>query len=236
MSRFSSRRVEIESRIERQVEVESAKLSARSRSSVAIGATSRGGVCSKFGLAAAEGIDPAHFRHQADDVAHRHGDADDEHADDQPVQAGIGHEGVRHLAVEDERHKRRDDQEDDHPDQEDPRTRKHIGVEVAGHRSSSTKRAMSRFVARFGRQMKAKGASAFQKREKLAVYRLVSGHDIAAFEHRVAAVEIGHIAARLADRAGCRPPCPRATDRAPRSRRSGRPRPRRDRAPRRRSA
>jgi hypothetical protein len=42
MSRFSSRRVAIESRIERHVEVESAIRSPRSRSSVAIGASSRG--------------------------------------------------------------------------------------------------------------------------------------------------------------------------------------------------
>ena len=137
MSRFSSRRVEIESRIERQVEVESATLSARSRSSVAIGAIRRGGACSRFVsrrrkelTQCTSGMSPTTLR-----IAMAMPTI--EHADDQPVQAGIGHERARHLAIENERHERRDDQEDDHPDHEDPRTRKHIGVEVASHRPSA---------------------------------------------------------------------------------------------------
>ena len=61
-----------------------------------------------------------------------------------PFRPGLAMKAVGDLAVEHERHEGGDDQEDDHPDQEDPRTRQLIGVEVACHRSSRTRRTSVR--------------------------------------------------------------------------------------------
>ena len=49
----------------------------------------------------------------------RQDDADEQHADDQAVEPGIGHEGVEDLALQHEGDQRAQDQEHQHPDQKD---------------------------------------------------------------------------------------------------------------------
>ena len=46
------------------------------------------------GLGDAEGVDPADFGKQAEDLPERQADADEQHGDDDAVQAGVGEEGV----------------------------------------------------------------------------------------------------------------------------------------------
>ena len=51
------------------------------------------------GIAGAQGVDPAHFRYQAPDLANRKQDAYAQDEQDHRVQTRIGHEGDQDLAV-----------------------------------------------------------------------------------------------------------------------------------------
>ena len=79
----------------------------------------------------------------------RENDADRQHAADEPVQAGIGHEGSLDLAVEDESDEADQDQKDDHPHQKNPGRGKPGEIASGGHgtsrlSSSVEKRASAR--------------------------------------------------------------------------------------------
>ena len=91
----SSRREATESRIERMEPVASDSAPVRSRSMVAIGA-SRTGRSSRrdAGIGDAEGVDPADLGIKPQHLAEGVEDAGDQHADDQAIQAGIGHEAM----------------------------------------------------------------------------------------------------------------------------------------------
>ena len=68
----------------------------------------------------AEAVDPGDFGKQPDHLAEGEQDADDQHRDDQRVQARIGHERDHDLLVQHDQHEAAQDQEHHHPDQEDP--------------------------------------------------------------------------------------------------------------------
>ena len=77
-------------------------------SMAAIGASSVGSRADrKARIGAAEAVDPGDFRKQPDDAMERQDDADEENAEDQAVEPGIGHEGVEDLALQHERDQRR---------------------------------------------------------------------------------------------------------------------------------
>ena len=73
----------------------------------------------KARIGAAETVDPGDFRKQPDDAMERQDDADDENADDQAIEPGIGHEGVEDLMLQHEGDQRAQDQEHQHPHQKD---------------------------------------------------------------------------------------------------------------------
>ena len=86
-----------------------------------------------------ERVDPADLGKQPHHLPDRQHDADERHADDQAVEARIGHEGVDDLPVEDEGHKPCQNQEDRHADQIDPRWGK--GLFVHRYPALSVRRA-----------------------------------------------------------------------------------------------
>ena len=91
-----------------------------------MGASSIGVVLSDgdAGIGDAEIVDPADLRIEPQHLAERVDDADHEHADDQRVQAGIGHEAVPELlrlAVEDDGEQDGEDEEEAHAPQENLR-------------------------------------------------------------------------------------------------------------------
>ena len=67
-----------------------------------------------------EAVDPVHLREQPDHLPERQRDADEEHADDQRIEARIGEERGPDLPVEHDHDERAQDQEHHHPDQKDP--------------------------------------------------------------------------------------------------------------------
>ena len=84
----------------------------------------RGLVGGDAGIGDAEIVDPADLRIEPQHLAEGIDDADDQHADDEAVQAGIGQEAVPQLlrlAVEDDGEQDREDEEQAHPPQEDLR-------------------------------------------------------------------------------------------------------------------
>ena len=97
MSRLSSRRVAIESSMVRIELVENAMRGRTRQQRLHRRKQHRLG---DFG-AGAEGIDPADLAEQPDDLQEGQQDADDQNAEDQPVEAGIGGEGRRDLAGQD---------------------------------------------------------------------------------------------------------------------------------------
>ena len=72
------------------------------------------------GIGEPEAVDPGDLRKQPNHLAEGEQDADQEHADDQCIEPGIGEEGDPDLAVEDYHQERADDQEHQHPHQEYP--------------------------------------------------------------------------------------------------------------------
>ena len=114
----------------------------RSPRSVAIGASSTGGALDlDAGLGDAERVDPADLGEQAEHLPEGEDDADQQHRDDDAVQARIGEEGLVDLAVENERDEAGDDQEYDHPPQIDLRRRELVRVVLArAARSEQTQR------------------------------------------------------------------------------------------------
>ena len=95
----------------------------RSRNMVAIGA-SRTGLFSTVspGIGDAEIVHPVDLGVKPQDLAERIDDADHEHADDEPVQAGIGQEALAQLprlSVEDDRKQDREDEEQGHAPEKD---------------------------------------------------------------------------------------------------------------------
>ena len=71
-------------------------------------------VDSDAGIGDAERVDPANFRVEAQDLAEGVDDADEQHAEDEPVQPGIGHEArteLLRLAVEDDGEQNGEDEE-----------------------------------------------------------------------------------------------------------------------------
>ena len=87
----------------------------------------------------AEGIDPAHLAEQPHDLGEGQQDADHKHAEDQAVEAGIGDEGLRDLAIEDRRDKADDRQENQHREKEDLRTGQLVRVVIAFFNTSEPK-------------------------------------------------------------------------------------------------
>ena len=72
------------------------------------------------GVGEAEAVDPGDLGEEADHLPEREQDADEQHRDDQGIQARIGHEGGDDLLVQHEQHEPAQDQEHQHPDQENP--------------------------------------------------------------------------------------------------------------------
>lgn len=66
-------------------------------------------------------IDPGDLAKQAHDGQDRQHDADRQNAENQAVEAGIGHEGADDLAIEDQRDEARQRQEQDHANEKDLR-------------------------------------------------------------------------------------------------------------------
>ena len=98
--------------------VEIAMRPMRSPRSVAIGASSTGARSTSMpGSATRNVLTQRISGKQPEDLAEGEDDADQQHRDDDAVEARVGHEGVVDLAVEDERDEGGDDQEDDHPPQ-----------------------------------------------------------------------------------------------------------------------
>ena len=75
----------------------------RSPRIAAIGASSTGARSARdAGIGQAESVDPGDFRKQPQHLPERQHDADQQHADDQRIEAGIGEERLPDLAVQDE--------------------------------------------------------------------------------------------------------------------------------------
>ncbi len=72
------------------------------------------------GIGEAEPIDPVDLGEQADDLPERQHDADQQHAEDQRVEARIREESGPDLAVKHDGDQRHQDHEHQHPDQKDP--------------------------------------------------------------------------------------------------------------------
>ena len=75
----------------------------------------------KAGIGEPEAVDPGDLGKQPQHLAEGEQDADQQHADDQGVEPGIGEECIFDLAIEDHHHQHADGEEDHHPHQEDPR-------------------------------------------------------------------------------------------------------------------
>ena len=80
-------------------------------------------------------VDPADLAKEPDDLPEGEQRADRQHAEDQPVEAGIGGEGERDLLVEDEHDEADQRQERRHPDEEDARGGEKTDIGVRGHES-----------------------------------------------------------------------------------------------------
>ena len=74
----------------------------------------------KPGIGQAEAVDPIDLRIEPDDLPEGEDDADQEHADDERIEPGIGKEGGPDLLVEHGHYERAQDQEHQHPDEENP--------------------------------------------------------------------------------------------------------------------
>ena len=85
------------------------------------------------GIGQPEAVDPVDLRKQPDHLPERQQDADEQHADDQRVEPGIGEEGDPDLPVQHDDDQRAQDQEHQHPDQKDPGRRKLEWVDVLRH-------------------------------------------------------------------------------------------------------
>jgi hypothetical protein len=82
--------------------------------------------------AGAEGVHPPNLAKQAADLREGEQNADDEHAEDQAVQAGIGGKGRVDLAGQNDGDEADQPQKDDHGEQEHLRTGKLVGI-IAQH-------------------------------------------------------------------------------------------------------
>ena len=99
--------------IERIEVVDSDSVPVRSRSMVAIGASSTGLVRDREArIGDAEGVDPADFRIEADDLAEGVEDAEQQHADDEAVEARIVQERTCRAVVQDRGQEADERQED----------------------------------------------------------------------------------------------------------------------------
>ena len=74
----------------------------------------------RLGISQAKPIDPRDLGKQPQHLAEREDDTDQQHDDDQRVEAGISQESLPDRAVEDERQQSQQDQKNQHPDQENP--------------------------------------------------------------------------------------------------------------------
>ncbi len=105
---------------ERMAPVDSDIVPVRSRSIVAIGASNTGlALIVRPGIGDAEGIDPADFGIEPDDLAEGVDDAEQQRADDQPVEAGIVQEGPLELVEQNGGQKADQGQEYGHAQQKD---------------------------------------------------------------------------------------------------------------------
>ena len=98
----------------------------------------RGAVDREAGIGEAEIIDPGDFRIKPQHLAQRENDADDQHADDQRVQAGIGHERRFDLLVQHEGDQSAQHDEHQHPQQEDAGRRQFERIEFFCHADEPT--------------------------------------------------------------------------------------------------
>ena len=85
------------------------------------------------GIGEPEAVDPVDLGEQPDHLPEREQDADQQHADDQRVEAGIGEEGRPDLLVEHDHDERAQDQEHQHPDQKNPGRGQLERIEVLRH-------------------------------------------------------------------------------------------------------
>ncbi len=85
------------------------------------------------GVGQAEIVDPGDLRIKPQHLPERKNNADHLDAEDQPVKAGVGHECDLDLLVQHERNKSDQDDEDQHPEQEDPWRRQLERIEFFGH-------------------------------------------------------------------------------------------------------
>ncbi len=181
----------------------------RSPRIAAIGASSTGGRSTAMpGSARRKLLTQATSRKQPDHLPERQDDADQQHADDQRVEAGIGHEGRPGSAGAGRRRPGAEDQEHQHPDQKDAGRGKFERIEVSRHGWPSRRRSiavgrtlwhrpwrMQAPVTADSTQMAAKRCrcrarlrrfrrslpAALSKRQQFAVHGLVAGDDIAAW-------------------------------------------------------
>ena len=86
------------------------------------------------GIGAAKAVDPGDFRKQPDHARERKDDADQEDADDQPVEPRVGHERVEDLMLQDKGDQPAQNQKHQHPEQKDAGRRQLGWVDVIRHR------------------------------------------------------------------------------------------------------
>ncbi len=145
MSRASSRRVAIEVH-------QSAHRRRRDRHAAGALADDRrhrreqhGRACDrKSRIGQAEAVDPRDLVEKPDHLAECEQDADHQHADDQRVEARIGHERHDDLLVQHDDDQAAQDQKHHHPDEEDPGRGQFEGVEVSRHVGSALKPMLGR--------------------------------------------------------------------------------------------
>ncbi len=93
----------------------------------------RGPVDRQARIGETETVDPGDLRIKPDDLARREHNADEQHADDQRVEARIGHERDFDLLVQHEGDQPAEDDEDRHPQQENTGRGQFERVEFVGH-------------------------------------------------------------------------------------------------------
>ncbi len=93
----------------------------------------------------AEAVDPVDLREEPDHLAERQDDADQEHADDEGVEPGIGAEGFPDLAIEDDDHEPAEHEEDQHPKEVDAGRGELERIDVARHEACLSNRIRSQY-------------------------------------------------------------------------------------------
>ena len=86
------------------------------------------------GIGQPEAVDPGDFGEQPQHLPERQQDADHQHAEDQAVQARIGHEGAENLPVQHHADQAAEHQKYQHPHKKNARRGELVGIEFASHR------------------------------------------------------------------------------------------------------